>query len=183
MKVPFLDLSGMHTQLLARLDEVWHDVVDSTAFIGGAYAERFEQAWAEYCGVEHAVGVANGTDAIELALSALGVGRGDEVIVPANTFIATAEAVVACGADPVFVDVEPATLLVTADEIEPAITERTAAIVPVHLYGQPCQMDDINALAAARDLAVIEDAAQARRPLSASIPARTSVRSAMRVPS
>jgi len=159
--VPFLDLSAIHEELRPEFDAVWNDVVENTAFIGGDHAARFEAAWAEYCDVAHAVGVANGTDSIELILRALGVEAGDEVIIPSNTFIATAEAVVACGATPVFVDVDPDTLLVTAADIAPAITGRTAAVIPVHLYGQPCQMDDINALASRNGLAVLEDAAQA----------------------
>ncbi len=159
--VPFLDLSATHADLRAEFDAVWHDVVDNTAFIAGDYAARFEAAWAEYCGVDHAVGVANGTDSIELILRGMDIGHGDEVIVPSNTFIATAEAVVAVGATPVCVDVDADTLLVTAADIEPAITGRTAAVIPVHLYGQPCQMDAITALASKAGIAVIEDAAQA----------------------
>jgi len=160
-RVPFLVLAGMHEPLRADLDAVWTDVVDRTAFIGGDLAAEFERRWAEYCGVEHCIGVANGTDSIELILRALDIGPGDEVIVPANTFIATAEAVVAVGATPVYVDVDPDTLLVTAAQIRPAITDDTAAIIPVHLYGQTCEMDDIVALADTNDLPVVEDAAQA----------------------
>ncbi len=160
-KVPFLDLNRMHAGLRAEFDAVWRTVVDSAAFIGGDLATEFEEAWAEYCQVDHAVGVANGTDSIELILRALGIGSGDEVIIPANTFVATAEAAVAVGATPVYVDVDPNSLLVTAAQIEPALTQATAAIIPVHLYGQPCEMDEILALASARNLAVIEDAAQA----------------------
>ncbi len=160
-KVPFLDLAATHTELLPDLDALWHNVVAETAFIAGGRAEDFEQSWARYCGAQYAVGVANGTDSIELVLRALGIGPGDEVIIPANTFIATAEAAVACGATPIYVDVDPETLLVTAEQIAPAITPRTAAVIPVHLYGQPCQMDDIMALAQSHGLAVVEDAAQA----------------------
>lgn len=160
-QVPFLDLAAHHTDLLPDLDAIWHDVVAETAFIAGGRAEAFEQSWAEYCGATHAIGVANGTDSIELILRALGIGPGDEVIIPANTFIATAEAAVACGAIPVYVDVDPDTLLVTAENIAPAITPRTAAVIPVHLYGQPCQMDEIMTLAQSHGLAVLEDAAQA----------------------
>ncbi|MGH1487846.1 MAG: DegT/DnrJ/EryC1/StrS family aminotransferase [Acidimicrobiales bacterium] len=160
-RVPFLDLAAMHVDLLPDLDALWRDVVTETAFIAGGRAEEFEQSWAEYCGASHAVGVANGTDSIELILRALGIGPEDEVIIPANTFIATAEAAVACGATPVYVDVDPDTLLVTAEQIAPAVNPRTAAVIPVHLYGQPCEMDDIMALAQSHGLAVVEDAAQA----------------------
>ncbi|MGI9599134.1 MAG: DegT/DnrJ/EryC1/StrS family aminotransferase [Acidimicrobiales bacterium] len=159
--VPFLDLGATHADLLPEFNVVWKDVVADSAFIGGEYAARFEDAWSTYCGAAHAVGVGNGTDSIELILRALDIGPGDEVIIPANTFIATAEAVVACGAMPVYADVDAATLLVTAADIEPLITPRTAAIIAVHLYGQPCRMDEINALADRHRLAVVEDAAQA----------------------
>ena len=161
MNVPFLDLGAMHDPLRSAFDQVWSDVVDRTAFIGGDQAEQFEQAWAQYCGVDHAVGVANGTDSIELILRALGVGPGDEVIIPANTFIATAEAVVACGGRPVYVDVDPDTLLLSAETAEPAITDSTAAIIAVHLYGQPCDMTGLASLADRKGVALVEDAAQA----------------------
>ncbi len=160
-RVPFLDLAGMHEPLRADLDAVWTDVVDRTAFIGGDLAAEFERRWAEYCGVEFCIGVANGTDSIELILRALDIGPGDEVIVPANTFIATAEAAVACGATPVYVDVDPDTLLIGPDQIAAAITPKTKAVIPVHLYGQPCDMDAVDAVARHHGVAVIEDAAQA----------------------
>lgn len=159
--IAFLDLSSMHRELEAELDEAWRRVSRSGAFIGGEFVERFEQEWAEYCGARYCVGVANGTAALQLSLAALGVGCGDEVIVPANTFFATAEAVVAVGATPVFVDVSPSTLLVTAAGVRAAITPRTAAVLPVHLYGQPVDMDAVNGVAAAAGIAVVEDAAQA----------------------
>lgn len=160
-RVPFLDLGATHEPLRVELDAVWRDACDRTAFIAGDLAARFEERWAGYCGVEHCVGVANGTDAIELILAALDVGPGDEVIIPANTFIATAEAVVSRGATPVYVDVDPGTLLVTAAQVEPALTARTAAVIAVHLYGQTCAMDEIVTLAESRGIPVIEDAAQA----------------------
>lgn len=161
MSVPFLDLAAMHAELRPELDEVWHRVVDGSAFIGGEAVERFEAEWAAYCGARHCVGVSDGTAALELALAALGVGPGDEVIVPANTFIATVEAVAAVGATPVLIDVDPATLLMTAEGVEAALSPRTAAVIAVHLYGQPVDMDSINAVAGAAGIAVIEDAAQA----------------------
>jgi dTDP-4-amino-4,6-dideoxygalactose transaminase len=159
--VPFLDLAGMHAPLRAELDAAVARVMGSSAFVGGRHVEQFEQEWASYCGSGHAVGVANGTDAIELALRALGVGPGDEVIVPANTFIATAEAVAAVGAQAVFVDARPDTLLVDLGQAEAAVGPRTTTIIPVHLYGQPVDMDEVLALAARHGLTVIEDAAQA----------------------
>ncbi|HVM27388.1 MAG TPA: DegT/DnrJ/EryC1/StrS family aminotransferase [Mycobacteriales bacterium] len=159
--VPFLDLSAMHRQVREELDAAWAGVVDSSGFVGGARVEQFEQEWASYCGADHAIGVANGTDALVVALRALGVGPGDEVVVPANTFVATAEAVVLVGATPRFVDVDPDTLLVTADVVAAALTPRTAAVVAVHLYGQPPDMDALAAVAGRAGVALIEDAAQA----------------------
>ena len=159
--VPFLDLGRLHAELRHELDIAWHEAVDSSGFIGGAAVERFEADWAAYCGTRHCVGVSDGTAAIELALSVLRIGQGDEVIVPANTFIATAEAVVKVGAVPVFVDVEPDTLLLDATAAAVAVTPRTRAIIAVHLYGQPCDMDALSALAERHGLAVVEDAAQA----------------------
>lgn len=161
MAVPFLDLPAMHAEISDELDDVWKQVSRTGKFIGGEFVERFEAEWADYCGVDQCVGVANGTAALELSLRALGIGAGDEVIVPANTFIATAEAVAAVGARPVFVDVDPSTLLVTAASVQEAITLRTAAVIAVHLYGQPADMDAIGRVAQAAGLAVLEDAAQA----------------------
>src|SRR5262245_24942444 len=137
MFMPLLDLSLMHVELEAELDEVWRQVSRSSKFIGGEFLERFESEWADYCGTAQCVGTASGTAALQLALMALGVGHDDEVILPANTFFGTLEAVMAVGAKPVFVDVDPATLLLTAEGIKRAITHRTAAVIAVHLYGQP----------------------------------------------
>ncbi len=161
MKVPFLDLNAMHAELAPEIDAAWRSVSESGRFVGGPAVETFEAEWAAYCGTRHCVGVANGTVALELTLAAFGIGPGDEVIVPANTFIATAAAVAATGATPVFADVDPATLLLTAESIGPHLTSRTAAVMVVHLYGQPANMDAINALASRAGLCVIEDAAQA----------------------
>lgn len=143
------------------LDLAWKEVTATSSFIGGRRVEHFEEQWARYCGTASAVGVANGADAIELTLRALEIGCGDEVIVPANSFIATAEAVVLAGAAPRFVDVDPETLLVTRETIGPAINSRTAAVIVVRLYGNMPVMDDITRLASASKLALIEDAAQA----------------------
>jgi dTDP-4-amino-4,6-dideoxygalactose transaminase len=161
MSVAFLDLAAMHAGLEPELDAAWQEISRSGGFIGGEWVARFEAEWAAYCGTRQCVGLASGTAALQLSLAALGVGRGDEVIVPANTFIASAAAVVEVGAQPVFVDVDPHTLLMTAEAVQAALTPRTAAIMAVHLYGQPVDMDALGEVAAAAGVAVIEDAAQA----------------------
>ena len=151
----------MHAQVRSELDAVWHRVVDSSGFVGGESVAEFESSFSAYCDQEFAVGVANGTDALSLILSGLGIGPGDEVIVPTNTFVATAEAVCNVGALPVFVDVDPATLLVTADHVEAALTDQTAAVMVVHLYGQTADMTALVPLCARAGVHLIEDAAQA----------------------
>jgi dTDP-4-amino-4,6-dideoxygalactose transaminase len=159
--VPFLDLAAQHAEVAAELNEAWAKITATSSFIGGSYVADFESEFADYCGVSECVGVANGTDALELILRGLDIGRGDEVIVPANTFVATIEAIVTVGLTPVFVDVEDETLLVTAANIEAAITDRTAAAIAVHLYGQMPDMDAIGAATGRAGIALIEDAAQA----------------------
>jgi dTDP-4-amino-4,6-dideoxygalactose transaminase len=159
--VPFADLGQLHAGLEPRFAAVWADVCRTSSFIGGPYVDAFEAEWAAYVGTDHAVGLANGTDAIALALTALGIGPGDEVLVPANTFIATAEAVAMAGATPRFVDVDPASLLVTPENCAPALTPRTAAVIVVHLYGHVADMTAMTAFARQHGLALIEDAAQA----------------------
>lgn len=161
MSVPYFDLSRAHESLRPAFDKVWHELIETGQFIGGHHVDRFEEAWAKYCGVKHCVGLSSGTAALQLGLEALDVGLGDEVILPANTFIATAAAIVAVGATPVFVDVDPATLLVTAAGVEAAITNLTKAVIVVHLFGNVVDMDGISSVARAAGLAVIEDAAQA----------------------
>jgi len=161
MRVPFADLSSIHREVESELGEVFEVVLKESSFIGGPHVEAFEAGWAAYCEIEHAVGVANGTDALRLTLEALGIGPGDEVIVPTNTFIATAAAVASVGATPVFVDVDPSTLLITPGHVEAAISDRTAAVIPVHLYGQPVDMPAIMEIAGKAGIAVVEDAAQA----------------------
>jgi dTDP-4-amino-4,6-dideoxygalactose transaminase len=161
MKIPFLELSALHAELTPELDEVWRAVSRSGQFIDGTFVERFELEWAAYCGTAYAVGLASGTAALHLGLTALGIGSGDEVIVPANTFFATVEAILAVGATPVFIDVDPSSLLMSVCELTAAITPRTAAVIVVHLYGQPANMDEIEKTARAAGLAIIEDAAQA----------------------
>jgi dTDP-4-amino-4,6-dideoxygalactose transaminase len=160
-QVPFTDLSAMTREIRGDIDAQWADILDTSRFIGGEAVDRFEAEWAKYCGTTHAIGVGNGTDALRLALLALGVGPGDEVVVPANTFVATAEAVVLAGATPRFADVSSETLLLTAEDLEAAITHRTKAVIVVHLYGQMPDMDVLSKTAQRRGLALIEDAAQA----------------------
>jgi dTDP-4-amino-4,6-dideoxygalactose transaminase len=161
MRVPFIDLTALHTELSSELDGVWKAITASSSFIGGERVEKFEAGWAAYCGVNYCVGVDSGTTAIALALKGLGIGPGDEVIVPAFTFIGTAEAAAAVGAEVVFADVNATTLLMGAEEIRQVMSARTAAVVVVHLYGQPADMDAISSLAQAAGIAVVEDAAQA----------------------
>lgn len=159
--VPFLDLAAINGALRADYERAWRVVLDHGHFVGGPEVERFEADFAAYCETTACVGVANGTDALELILTGLGIGPGDEVIVPANTFVATAEAVCAVGARPRFVDVLPDTLLIDPDAIAAAAGPNTAAVIAVHLFGQMADLDAVSAVAARYGLAVIEDAAQA----------------------
>ncbi|MGH3929652.1 MAG: DegT/DnrJ/EryC1/StrS family aminotransferase [Pseudonocardiaceae bacterium] len=159
--IPFLDLEGLNSGFRAEFDLAWKSVLDHGRYIGGPDVERFEHEFAAYCQTDACVGVANGTDALELILTGLGIGRGDEVIVPTNTFVATAEAVCAAGARPRFVDICPDTLLIDPDAVDAAVTSSTAAVIPVHLFGQMVDVEPISAIAARHGLAVIEDAAQA----------------------
>jgi dTDP-4-amino-4,6-dideoxygalactose transaminase len=160
--VPFLDLRGVTDVVAAEVMAGWRALLDSGAFVGGEVVELFERELAAYCGTSYAVGMANGTDALQLTLRSLGIGPGDSVIVPANTFVATVEAVVLAGATPRFADVDPGTLLLTAATIAAARVPSTKAVIAVHLYGQMPDMDAISEYAAARGLLVIEDAAQAQ---------------------
>jgi dTDP-4-amino-4,6-dideoxygalactose transaminase len=161
VSVPFTDLAAMTTDVRQEVDEAWRAVLAASDFVGGVAVERFEQEWADYCGCGHAIAVANGTDALTLTLRALGIGPGDEVVVPANTFVATVEAIVLAGATPRFSDVDPDTLLLTPDALTAAIGRRTSAVVAVHLYGQTVDTDAVGRVAQAAGLAVVEDAAQA----------------------
>ncbi|MCA1816041.1 MAG: DegT/DnrJ/EryC1/StrS family aminotransferase [Acidobacteria bacterium] len=161
MKVPFVDLQAQYRSIKAEIDAAIARVVESSAFVLGREVEAFEAEFASYVGARHCVGVSNGTDALQLALQACGVSRGDEVVVPANTFFATAEAVSTANARPVFVDADALSYTIDVSKIEAAITERTRAIIPVHLYGQPADLDPIFGIAARHNLLVIEDAAQA----------------------
>src|SRR5438477_10720992 len=161
MKVPFLDLKAHHAPLIDKFDRAIREVIESSAFAGGPFVERFEEEFAAYCGSEYAIGVGNGTDALWLTLLALGIGPGDEVITVPNTFFATVEAITYCRAQPVFVDVDENTFTMDPAELEKRLTARTKAIIPVHLFGQPADMDPILEFACKHDLFVIEDAAQA----------------------
>ena len=159
--VPFLDLKAQHDPIRAELLAAIGDVIDRNAFAGGPFVAKFEEEFAAFCRASHAVGVGNGTDALWLALLALGVGPGDEVITVPNTFMATAEAISYCGATPVFVDVDEQTYTLDPSLLERAITPRTKAVIPVHLYGQMADMDPIMEIARRRGLHVVEDACQA----------------------
>lgn len=159
--IPFVNLKSQHASLEHEIENAVSSVFKRTAFILGPEVARFESAFAAYCDAEHAVGVSSGTSALELAIRAFGIGPGDEVITVANTFIATALAVTYAGATPVLVDIHPDTYLMDAENVRQAITEKTKAIIPVHLYGQPVDMDPILELARQHNLVVIEDACQA----------------------
>jgi len=159
--IPLVDLKAQYAAIKPEIQAAIGEVLDSAQFINGPAVADFERRFAEFCGAGFAVGVGNGTDALTLALKALGVGDGDEVITTANTFIATAEAVVAVGATPVFVDVDPLHFNMTPEGFSAAITARTKAVIPVHLYGQTAPIAEIVDIAKRRSIKVIEDAAQA----------------------
>ncbi|MCW2771155.1 MAG: hypothetical protein JWR27_2588 [Aeromicrobium sp.] len=159
--IPFLDLGTTTAVVATEVRTGWEKVIASNRFVGGEEVESFEDEWAAYCGTEHAMGVGNGTDALVLALRALDLGPGDEIIVPANTFVATVEAIVLVGATPRFVDAALDTGLMGAAEVEAALSDRTRAIVAVHLFGQLADMDALARCATRHGLVLIEDAAQA----------------------
>jgi dTDP-4-amino-4,6-dideoxygalactose transaminase len=159
--IPFTDVAAMTRDVWPTIEHDYLECLLGGGYIGGSPVESFETAWARYCGTSHAVGVANGTSALQLALTALGIGPGDEVIVPANTFIASVAAVIHAGATPRFADVSDDTLLLTPLTLKAAITHRTRAVIVVHLYGQVPDMAGLLSVASDEGLAVIEDAAQA----------------------
>jgi dTDP-4-amino-4,6-dideoxygalactose transaminase len=159
--VPFLDLASVNGALQSDYELAWKTVLHHGRFVGGPEVDLFEASFAAYCETTACVGVANGTDALELILVGLGIGRGDEVIVPTNTFVATAEAVCAVGARPRFVDVLPDTLLLDSDAVAAAVRPATAAVIAVHLFGQMVDLDALFPVARRYGLAVIEDASQA----------------------
>lgn len=162
MAVPFLDLQAQQQEILEEIEPAILDILRRGAFVGGPTVAAFEREYASYLGVGHCIGVANGTDAVEIALRAVGVRAGGEVIMPANTFIATAEAATRIGAVPVPVDVDPTYLLIDPEAVEAAITPRTQAIVPVHLFGQVAPVERIAPIAEAHGLPIVEDAAQSQ---------------------
>ncbi len=163
--IPFVDLKAQYQSIREEVNAAIQRVLDNTSFILGREVEAFEAAFAEYVGAKFCVGISNGTAAIQLAVTACGLTAGDEVIVPANTFFATAEAVSTAGAAPVFVDADPSSYNIEVNRIEAAITPRTRAIMPVHLYGQAADLGPIFEIAARHNLIVIEDAAQAHGSL------------------
>ncbi len=161
MPVPLTDLTAQYHSLKSDIDAAIARTLESGSFILGGEVESFEKMTASYCGATHAAGVASGTDALHLALLACGIGEGDEVLTTPFTFIATAESIHKCGATPVFVDIEPHTCNMDISQLERHLTARTRGIVPVHLYGHPCDMTQIMAFASAHRLKVVEDCAQA----------------------
>jgi len=163
--IPFVDLSASHQPIRAEIDAAINAVIHHSDFVLGASVHQFETEWAGYCGTAGAVGVSSGTAALFLALKALDVQEGDEVIVPAHTFIATAMAVSHCGATPVFADVDPANWNISLEYITGLVTDRTKAVIVVHLYGNPADMDAVLEYCRARNIYVVEDAAQAHGAL------------------
>lgn len=161
MKVPFLDLNAQHASLRAEIDGAIREVIDIGAFAGGPFVERFEKDFAAFCGCRWCIGVGSGTEALWLNLLAAGVGPGDEVITVPNSFMATAEAITFCGARPVFVDVDKDTYTMDPNQLKQALSARTKALIPVHLFGQSADMDPILEFAREHGLFVIEDACQA----------------------
>ena len=161
MTVPFLDLKAQYNSIKDEISVAIQEVIDRTAFAGGPFVEQFENQFARYCRTDYAIGAGSGTSALWLALVGLGIGHGDEVITVPNTFIATAEAISFCNATPVFVDIDEHTYTMNPDLIEQAITPKTKAIIPVHLFGQTANMDPILEISKRHGLFVIEDACQA----------------------
>ena len=161
MKVPFLDLNAQYKSIQDEVSQAMEAVIAKTAFAGGPFVETFEDEFAAYCECRHAIGVGSGTEALWLTLLALGIGKGDEVITVPNSFIATAEAISFCGATPVFVDVDEDTYTMDPALLEDVISQRTKAVIPVHLFGQPANMGPIIDIARKYSLAVVEDSAQA----------------------
>jgi dTDP-4-amino-4,6-dideoxygalactose transaminase len=165
MNIQLVDLKAQYETIKHDIDTAIKDVVSETAFIGGQHVAKFEESFARFCGAKYCVGVGNGTDALFIALKTLGVGPGDEVITVANSFIATSESITQTGAKVVFVDINPKTYNIDTNKIEQKITPRTKVVIPVHLYGQPADMDPILALAKKHNLRIVEDCAQAHGAL------------------
>jgi dTDP-4-amino-4,6-dideoxygalactose transaminase len=160
-RIPFLDLAAQNTPLLEEIQARWASILETNAFILGPAVRDFEEEFASFCGASHAVGVNSGTTALQLMLQACGIGPGDEVITVPNTFIATTEAIAAVGATPVLVDVDQQSWLMDCDLVEARISERTRALLPVHLYGHVCDLDRLRSIAVENGLLLLEDAAQA----------------------
>ena len=161
-KIQCLDLKRQHQKIKQEIFKAFEEVYENTAFSGGPFVEKFENEFAAYCGTQYSIGLNSGTSALHLAMLALGIGHGDEVIIPANTFIATAWGVSYTGATPVFVDCTADTWQIDASKIEEKITKNTKAIIGVHLYGQPFDIDAVRAIATKHNLYLVEDAAQAQ---------------------
>lgn len=161
MKVPFVDLNAQYSSIKEDIDRAISNVIRDASFIGGNYVKQFEENFASLYGVKHCIGAANGTDAIYVSLKMLGIGQGDEVITVANSWISTSETIGQTGATPIFVDIESNYYTIDVSKIEEKITDRTKAIIPVHLYGHPADMDPILDLCKKHDLKLIEDCAQA----------------------
>ena len=159
VSVPLVDLAIQHAEVAEEIEDAWTDILQRSAFVLGGEVQAFERSFAQYCGVQHCIGVGNGTDALEMALRAEGVGAGDEVVVPTNSFVASAAAVARAGATPVLADVDPHTLLLDVDHASARVTRRTRAIIAVDLFGQPAPIEEIRPLLGDRGI-VIEDAAQ-----------------------
>lgn len=161
MNIPFVDLKSQYASIKNEIDTAISEVISNTAFVGGPFLKAFEEEFAAFCRTKYCVGVGNGTDSLFISLKALGIGEGDEVITAANSFVATSEAITMAGARVKFVDIHPETYNIDPARIEEKITPKTKAIIPVHLYGQPADMDPILEIAAKHDLRIVEDAAQA----------------------
>ncbi len=161
MKIPLVDLKAQYERIKDEINAAIQEVIATSAFIGGPYVRAFEEAFAKFCGVKHCIGVGNGTDALFIALKSLGIGAGDEVITASNSFIATSEVITMTGAQVVFCDIDPKTYNIDVSQIEAKIAPQTKAIIPVHLYGQPADMDPLLELACRYGLKIVEDAAQA----------------------
>ena len=161
MKVNFIDLELLHRPIRKELDSAIKQVIDQSAFVKSKYVENFEKEFSEYLGVEYVLSCGNGTDALEIALKTLGVGEGDEVLVPAMSWISTSEVVITAGAKPIFVDIDESTYCIDLKKIQDKINDKTKAIIPVHLYGRPVEMNSLMKIAKMHDLKVIEDCAQA----------------------
>jgi dTDP-4-amino-4,6-dideoxygalactose transaminase len=159
--IPFVDLLAQYQSIKNEIDSAINDCIADTNFIKGKAVLRFENEFAEYLGINYCIGCGNGTDALEIIMKSLNIGQGDEVIVPALTWISTAEAVTNIGAEPVFVDINPDTYTINYKKIEEKITPKTRAIIPVHLYGCPADMKEIESIGAKHGLYIIEDCAQA----------------------